>query len=121
VGQRLLDSSAKALTRQSLDSLHQQIKARLQNSNMTQTNSNPTTVAAASIDTSAEPAPSVEAPSQTQFAVGVAKYVLDDLISHERRMLLLAGALGVLALIVVLNWWTNKLARQVADIVWERR
>ena len=30
VGQRLLDSSAKALTRQSLDGLHEQIKARLQ-------------------------------------------------------------------------------------------
>jgi carbon monoxide dehydrogenase subunit G len=31
VGQRLLDSTAKAITRQSLEGLHEQIKARLKN------------------------------------------------------------------------------------------
>jgi hypothetical protein len=103
VGQRLLDSSAKALTRQSLEALHQQIKARTQ---------------AQHTD---EPPPEVEAPSQTQFAAGVAKQVLDDLISHEQRMLLLAGGLGILALVLILNWWMDRLAERVADRVWERR
>ena len=103
VGQRLLDSSAKALTRQSLDALHQQIKARTQPPHPD------------------EPPPEVEAPSPTQFAAGVAKQVLDDLISHEQRMLLLAGGLGILALVLILNWWMDRLAERVADRVWERR
>lgn len=103
VGQRLLDSSAKALTRQSLDGLHEQIKARAQPQQAD------------------EPPPQVEAPTQTQFAAGVAKQVLDDLISHEQRMLLLAGGLGILALVLILNWWMNRLAERVADKVWERR
>lgn len=119
VGQRLLDSSAKALTRQSLDSLSKLIQARAQ----PETSAEPAEEADTPSPTPARQAvmPELEAPSQTEFAIGVASQVLDDLISHEKRMLLLAGALGVLTLIIVLNWWSNRWAQKVADLVWERR
>jgi carbon monoxide dehydrogenase subunit G len=116
VGQRLLESSAKAITRQSLDSLDNQIQARLQDtppSNDTNNNDDaaPHTPSSPSQKSALPPH---EPPSQTEFAIGVTKQVLDDLVSPERRMLLLAGGLGVLSLILVLKWWTNVLARKVA-------
>ena len=113
VGQRLLDSSAKALTRQSLDALHEQIKARVQ----------------IGADDSAEEAPvsepsrapEVSAPSQAEFALGVAKHFLDDLVPESQRPKLIAGGLVFLASLFVLNWWMNTIARKVADEIWERR
>ncbi len=114
VGQRLLDSSAKALTRQSLDSLNKQIQARQQATAAGEPgkDSDPTVPV--------PPSPPVEAPSETEFALGVAKEMLDDLLPAERRMPLLAAALGALALIVALNWWSNVIARKVADEIWKR-
>ncbi|MCB0226478.1 MAG: carbon monoxide dehydrogenase subunit G [Anaerolineae bacterium] len=89
VGQRLLDSSAKAITKQSLDGLNQQITARQQaaaappaqngHSHTTPTPT-PTPVATKAI----------EPPSEMEFALGVAKNMLDDAIPAERRPLLLA-------------------------------
>lgn len=122
VGQRLLDSSAKALTRQSLDTLHKLIQAKVEGGSAPDqpeesTKNSRTPTPAKSSTTALD----LEGPSQTEFALGVAKQVLDDLISHEKRMFLLAGAVGVLALIVILNWWSNRWAQKVADIVWERR
>lgn len=107
VGQRLLDSSARSLTQQALDALHLQIKARVQG------------------EQAGEPATAVEAPSQMQFALGVAKDVADDLLPAEKRPKLIAGALAVLVAIFVLralgDWWANRLAHRVADIIQERR
>lgn len=113
VGQRLLDSSAKALTRQSLDGLHEQIKARVQ----------------ASASDHAEEAlvgtqpQAVEAgsPSQVEFAMGVAKHLVDDLVPTPQRPKLIAAGLIFLGSLVVLNWWMNTIARKVAKEVWERR
>lgn len=62
VGQRLLDSSAKAITKQSLEGLGKVITSRSE--------------AEAEGE---EPAP-VEAPSQTEFAANVAKEVARDLV-----------------------------------------
>lgn len=113
VGQRLLDSSAKALTRQSLDGLHEQIKARLR--------ANATHHAEeALLGEPSSPSP-VAAPSQTEFALGVAKHLVDDLVPAPQRPKLIAGALVFLASLVVLNWWMNAIARKVAREVWERR
>lgn len=82
VGQRLLDTSAKALTRQSLDSLHEQIKARRQ------------------AEGSAEPPPEVAAPSQTQFAAAVTKGILQELIPPEQRPWVIGGGLVLLAIVI---------------------
>jgi carbon monoxide dehydrogenase subunit G len=107
VGQRLLDSSAKALTRQSLEGLDNQIKVRTQ------------------IGSSAESIAEIEQPSQIQFALGATRHVLDDLIPAERRPVLISTGLAILASLFIFRllavWSINRLAHRVADIVIERR
>lgn len=120
VGQRLLDSSAKVLTRQSLDGLHEQVKARLQDSATHHAEEaligdlSPVSPAAAS-------GSPVAAPSQTEFALGVAKHLVDDLVPSPQRPKLIAGGVIFLASLVVLNWWMNAIAQKVAKEVWKRR
>jgi carbon monoxide dehydrogenase subunit G len=116
VGQRLLDSSAKALTRQSLDGLHEQIKALVQAPNI------PAQAAAATvISETAVPPTRVNAPSQTEFALGVAKHFIDDLVPAPQRPKLIAAGLVFVSSLFVLNWWMNAIARKVANQVMERR
>jgi hypothetical protein len=126
VGQRLLDSSAKAITRQSLDGLHNQIRARVQ------TNGGSSGKAEADEDSEAGYPPPTppnrepqtappQGPSELEFALGVGKHLLDDLIAPERRPVLIGAGLGVLAFILFLNWWSNLIARKVAQEIWERR
>jgi carbon monoxide dehydrogenase subunit G len=115
VGQRLLDSSAKALTKQSLDGLNQQIQARLQAKQVT-AGSSGAVPAPADI-----PIAAPEPPSQTDFAFGVAKNMLEDLVPPERRPTLIAAGLGTIALFMFLLWWTNVVARKVANEIWEQR
>ncbi len=92
VGQRLLDSSAKAIIKQSLEGLNEVIKGR---------------AAAARTDdavteAAAVPAPAVEvkAPSQMKFAAGVAQEVAGDLIPAQYRPYLIAGGIAVVAIIL---------------------
>lgn len=119
VGQRLLDSSAKALTRQSLDSIHQQIKARIQ----TSTKAEAGTQAATTNGTTPAPAPSAEInmPSQTEFAMGVAKNMLDDLVPQEERPKLMVAGIATLFLLLIVRWWIKSIARQAAIEVLIRR
>lgn len=84
VGQRLLDSTAKSLTRQGLQSIDAQLMARRQ----------------AAQGDGDEPASQPVTPTQTQVAVSVAKDVVSDLIPPERRPLLIGG-LVMLAVVVV--------------------
>ncbi len=112
VGQRLLDSSAKALTRQSLEGLHDQIKIRLQPEPKV------------SKDTpfvEAQPSPQVIAPSQTEFAFGVAKNLIEDLVPPERRPTVMAAAVGAIIMLLLINWRMKAVARKVATEVLERR
>jgi hypothetical protein len=128
VGQRLIDSSAKALTKQSLDGLNKQIQARLDaenNSNNSEAapgpDSTPDSPNPSSRSKAVPPVTNVEAPSEMEFALGVAKNMAEDLIPPERRSILLAAGFGMLALFLFLNWWTNRIARKVAAEIWERR
>jgi hypothetical protein len=109
VGQRLLDSSAKAITRQSLDSLNKQIQARHQAPTASSDqNSSPET--ASSGPTPAAPPPpvsSVEAPSQVEFGLGVARELFNDMISPERRMPLVVGVVVLLVLIFAFILWSS--------------
>ena len=84
VGQRLLDSSAKAIIKQSLEGLNETLKARH---------------AASAAADAGEPVPEVEIaqPSQAEFAAKVAKEVAKDLIP---RPVLIGGAI-VLALVIL--------------------
>jgi len=115
VGQRLLDSSAKALTRQSLDGLDKQIQARLQNGAAQQQGEGEANSAAQTSP------PAVEAPTEVEFVMGVAKNMLEDLVPPERRPILIAAGLGVIAFLLFLHWWANVIAHRVADEIWERR
>lgn len=100
VGQRLMDTSARAIIRQSLEGLGQQIAARQH----------------AEVDHA--PIPEVAAPTQTEFALGVAQEMLRDFTSQEdNRTLLyviLGGLAGLLVIRTVIEWWTSRLARKIA-------
>ena len=78
VGQRLLDSSARVIARQSLEGLEARLQAKEE--------------AAAS----GEPAPEMLPPSQAELAAGFAKGLLSELIPPERRPLVFGIAAVVL-------------------------
>ncbi len=101
VGQRLMDTSAKAIIAQSLEALDAQVQARLR----------PETEAApieAGIPTG---------PSQAQFAFGIAQKMAEEYIPKEQQPLLF-GALGLVALLImvrlIMGWWADLLARRIA-------
>jgi uncharacterized protein len=89
VGQRLLDSTTRVITRQALEGLDAQIAAR--------------TSAAGSGDAGApEPAAAPAPPSQSEFAAEVAKGVVADLIPPDKRPLVLGIAAAAVVVIVLL-------------------
>jgi carbon monoxide dehydrogenase subunit G len=83
VGQRLMETSAKAIIGQSLDGLNAAVKARAA----------ATTAGGAA---AGAPPPSVEAPSQAQFARKVAGQVIRDLVPRPVRWILLGLAVVIL-------------------------
>lgn len=100
VGQRLMETSALAMIRQSLEALDGQIAAR-------------------QAGPSGEPRPSAPAPvGELQFAAGVAGKMIEDLLPAERRQqagLVAAAALGALLISRALfNWWSDRLAERTA-------
>jgi carbon monoxide dehydrogenase subunit G len=108
VGQRLMDTSAQALIRQSLEALDVQIMARH----------------AAPDGEAVELPPPPEAPSEIEFAAGVAKKMLEDTFPPEEREQQLRTGLIALAVISIVwiigNWWTNRLADRIAKKIDER-
>lgn len=90
VGQRLLDSSAKVLTRQALEGLERQIAALVP------------AVAEVPTGTEENPAVSRSPPSQTEFAAEFAKGLAAELVPRERRPWLFAGLLLVAAVVAAL-------------------
>ncbi len=80
VGQRLLDSSSKVITRQALEGLDQQVTAK---------------AAAAGAGNGEEPPPPIEAPSQTEFAAEFTKGMVDELVPKKSRPWLAAIGLAV--------------------------
>ncbi len=104
VGQRLMESSTKALIGQSLESLNAQIEAAVKGEDAAE----------------AVPAP----PSELQFAAGVTKRMVTDMMPPEKAQNILLSVVGMGAFFIFVralsNWWTNRLANQVADILEER-
>jgi hypothetical protein len=103
VGQRLMDSSVQALIGQSLESLNGQIVARVQGQE------------------SGEVVSPAAPPSEFAFATGVAQKMLADMLPAEQRQTAIKAVLSVLAAIFVLravsNWWIDRIAHRVADIL----
>ena len=102
VGQRLLDTSARAIIRQSLEGLDQQINARQQ--------------AGDAPDTPPPPPPAP--PSQTQFALGVARNFMEELVPPDKQGEVINKAVwlmgGLLLLRLLSEWWMNRLAKKIA-------
>ncbi len=90
VGQRLIDSVSKSMVRQGLETLNMALKAK---------HAPPTTTAAAT----EQQAPAFTPPSEMEFALGVAKDVLADILSPENKRVweLIAAAL----ISFVLGFW----------------
>ncbi len=91
VGQRLIDSTARSLTRQGLQSLDKMIQARM----------------AAAEGAPPEEIPEVTPPSTTQVATEVAKDVISDLVPPEQQDTLRVAAIlmGALAVIWLAYKW----------------
>jgi carbon monoxide dehydrogenase subunit G len=96
VGQRLMDTSAKSIIRQSLEALNEYLKAQVA---VQEKALAAPTIEAEMAETAAK---SVEfnRPSQTDVALGVAKDVADEFIPAQYRPALIA--VGVVVLLIVL-------------------
>ena len=103
VGQRLLDTSTRAIIRQSLEGLGLQVQDRMVAQEVTAVSS---------------PPPVHEAPTILEFSTGVAKNIVEDLVPPENRDevigkgLLVGGALLLLWLFA--EWWSSRLAKKIA-------
>lgn len=86
VGQRLLDSSAKAIVKQSLEGLNTTLTALASTSE-------------GSEGSGAQPVPTPQAPSQAEFAANVAKEVAKDLIPKP------AMIIGVIIIIMLILYF----------------
>ena len=100
VGQRLIESSAKAIINQSLLALNEYLKVQLAQQQALITpvataETSPTTTTAAPL-----PTPTYTPPTQTQLAFNVAKDVADDLIPAEYRPALLVAVVAILFLLI---------------------
>jgi len=106
VGQRLTQSSARAITKQCLNNLDRQVEARVK--------PEPALDQSETAEEERSRAPIVaEAPSQTEFMMGVAREMLDEYVPNpnQRRMALGLAALPVLYLFM--NWFANIVAGRV--------
>jgi len=112
VGQRLLDTTANAIIRQSLEGLGQQVQTRM--------------MADASGELGMdEMPPPPPPPSQVQFAAGVAKNLVEEYLAPDQRDALIRNILtvlgGILLISLISSWWANKIAKKVAHKLKERR
>ena len=112
VGQRLLDTSANAIIRQSLEGLGQQVQARMMANASSQLGMD-------------EMPPPPTAPSQVQFAAGVAKNLVEEYLAPDQRDSVIKTGLMVLGAVLLIrlisNWWAEKIAKKVANELEQRR
>jgi len=110
VSQRLMESSAKAITKQSLQSLEKQVAPQVEEEVAGKT--------AVSTDSPQSPiSDSPAAPSQTEFMLGVTREVVEDYIPDPTHRKLLAGAAIMLAMFAMMEWCTSRVAKKTAKII----
>jgi uncharacterized protein len=123
VGQRLIDSSAKVITRQALEALDVQIQARSPARGADSSTADGGEAAAGSSSVARPDAP--PPPSTVKFTAGVVKGVIVDLVPPQHRKK--AGVLGALAAALLLVFgvrglrarWKARRSRRFDD-GWER-
>ncbi|MEZ4510733.1 MAG: carbon monoxide dehydrogenase subunit G [Chloroflexota bacterium] len=98
VGQRLMDTSAKAIIRQTLEALNEYLKVQAAAQAAAQAANAPEAEVAAAV--AQAPVPEYVPPSQAQLAANVAKDVASDLIPPKYRPLLIAAAIIIVILIL---------------------
>lgn len=108
VGQRLMESSANAIARQSLENLDKQIAAKLRPA-----------ARAGEEEEAAAPAPAPAPPGQTEFALGVAREVVEDLLPAGASRQLLTGGAFLIMLALLLDWHASLVARRLARLLEE--
>lgn len=124
VGQRVMETSARVITTQSLENLEQQIQSRIHpnqndapSANEQQASTQASGPAASSDantnDVAAAPDRETSTDSQSELAGRIARDLFDEFVPKDKQPWILAG-LGVLACYLVFNWWTNAIARRVA-------
>lgn len=103
VGQRLLDSSARSIIRQSLDGLNEYLKVQL----ATQSSGDAAEATVAEINgaTGSVNTPDYRPPSQTEIAMNVAKDVAGDVVPPRYRPVVIAVAviLAIFLLYLILS------------------
>jgi carbon monoxide dehydrogenase subunit G len=99
VGQRLLDSSARSIIRQSLDALNEYLKVQAAQSAASSDNGTSTAVASSeAVPTSA--LPTYKPPSQMALAFNVMRDVFNDFIPAKYRPWLMAAAVLIVLLLI---------------------
>jgi hypothetical protein len=107
LGQRLLESSGKAVAQQGLEGLERQLAALHGAPGVGPATPPPSPSRSASTTTRASfPRPPATPPSQVEFAAGVARQLLRDLVPPEARRFVLAGASFVAGLL--LGFWMGR-------------
>jgi carbon monoxide dehydrogenase subunit G len=102
VGQRLTQSSARAITKQCLNNLDRQVEARVE--------PQPAEEEGAQLSK----APVVpKAPSQTEFVVGVAQEMLDEYMPDPNQRKIVIGFAALPIFILFVNWFANVVAKRV--------
>jgi carbon monoxide dehydrogenase subunit G len=115
VSQRLMESSARAITKQSLQSLERQVAAQVEPEVET-TVAGETAVTPQAPSSTAAPPP----PSQTEFMLGVTKEVFEEYIPNPLHRKLLARLAMFIGMLIMMEWCTSKIARKTAKILQEK-
>lgn len=98
VGQRLVETSAKSIIRQSLEGLNEYLKVQVEANQLADTAGSPAEQIEADLD--AAPSPRYTPPSQTNVALNVVKDVFNDFVPSQYRPVVIAS-LAALALLIV--------------------
>ncbi len=98
VGQRLIESTARAIVRQALQALDRQVQARMQP--QPEPAPSATSTQATTEPSSPPPPPEVEAPSMARMTFEVARDVFADFVPPEKQPFLLAAVVGVIAFFI---------------------
>jgi carbon monoxide dehydrogenase subunit G len=116
VGQRVMNSSAKAIAKQSLENLDKQVQARVHPQPVAEEAPAGETQQPGAIPAAEGPPP---APSQSDFFLGVAENLLEEYVPdpQQRKVLLSLGIATVL--ILAINWFANLVARRVVNMLEE--
>lgn len=105
VGQRLLDTTARSITRQGLESLDRIIQAGMQPQPVSQPRAAEPEAASAP-----PPIPEIQPPSELELALGVLRDIFEEYVPEEQRPFV-KGVMATLAVVFVL-WLLGRLGRR---------